>query len=395
VTQNTLRALFLASWYPSDENPLLGIFIKRHAEAVSEYCDVAVLHIQFSPRGTSSGLQYAVEDGIKTVRASVRVREAHFKNSVCASLERMVAFIRFLFCSRRALKLALRELGSPDVVHVNHMSIVAIIALYLNLTKGIPFVLSEHSSSFKKDVSSTFSRNLTKMVLARASSVMPVSAYLRDQMQTLYTNANYKIVPNVVDTRKFRPSARQKKPPFKKQILHVSLLRDIQKNVSGILEAAEQLSRRRQDFEVFIVGEGNDRQRLERHARDLGVLNSFVHFEGRVSENELVNRLQRSDFFVLNSNVETFAVVCAEALACGLPVISTRCGGPEDYITEDVGILTEPRDTDALIQAMEFMLENSQQFDPRKLHDYIKSKFSYEVVGKELFSQYKAAVNAN
>jgi glycosyltransferase involved in cell wall biosynthesis len=395
VTEKRTKALFLATWYPRDENPFLGIFIKRHAEAVSRYCDVAVLHVQFSRNTTSHRLEYSVEDGIKTVRASVRARGPLFaETGIFASLARIIAFVDYLLCSRRALKEMLKQFGRPDIVHINVMSIIASIALFLNLTRGIPFVLSEHSTAFRKDAGSAFSRTLTRVVLARAKVVMPVSVYLKKQMQGLYHNARYEIVPNAVDTHKFRHNAHIKNNKTKKEILHVSLLRDSQKNISGILRAAQALSHKRQDFEVIVVGEGEGKENLERLASDLGILNKFVFFAGRLSEPDLIKHMQRSDFFVLNSNVETFSVACAESLACGLPVVCTRCGGPEDYVNDDVGIMIEPRDDEALLQAMELMVENSWRFDPRKLHDYIESRFSYEVVGRELFKHYLTAINA-
>jgi len=102
--------------------------------------------------------------------------------------------------------------------------------------------------------------------------------------------------------------------------------------------------------------------------------------------------MKNSNFFVLNSTHETFAIVCAEALSSEIPVISTRCGGPEEYIDEDIGILIEPRNHDDLVNAMCYMLDNAINYDSRKMHKYIEDRFSYDAVGLEIYNIYKSVI---
>jgi len=144
----------------------------------------------------------------------------------------------------------------------------------------------------------------------------------------------------------------------------------------------------RDDFELHIIGEGIDRERLEKITIDYSIKDKIVIFHGFIKNDKLLNFLQNSDFFILNSIYETFSVVCAEALAAGIPVISTRCGGPEDFINENVGILIEKGNQQELIRAINYMLDNSEKYDPWALHEYIKSRFGYEKVGKQFYKQY-------
>lgn len=93
-----------------------------------------------------------------------------------------------------------------------------------------------------------------------------------------------------------------------------------------------------------IIGQGKDKEMLIEIARELGVLNSNVIFEGLKSNPEVYQYLQKSDFLVMNSRFETFSLICCEALSCGKPVLATRCGGPQEFIDDEVGVLIDVDD---------------------------------------------------
>jgi len=129
---------------------------------------------------------------------------------------------------------------------------------------------------------------------------------------------------------------------------------------------------KRRDFELHIVGNGVDREKLEILSEKYGLLNRMIFFEGMVPVDEVASFFCECDFFVLNSNFETFSVVTAEALAYGKPVIATRCGGPEEFVNSNCGILIEPRDNDALVKAMNYMLDNFSTYNPEDIREYAK-----------------------
>ena len=87
--------------------------------------------------------------------------------------------------------------------------------------------------------------------------------------------------------------------------------------------------------------------------------------------------------FVLPSHAENFGVVLIEALATGLPVISTRCGGPEDIITDGVGILLRPGDERGLAGALSAM-RDSLTFDAGAVREYGIARYGYSAVGPQL-----------
>ena len=91
----------------------------------------------------------------------------------------------------------------------------------------------------------------------------------------------------------------------------------------------------------------------------------------------------RANCFVLPSYAENFGVVLIEALATGLPVISTRCGGPEDIISGSVGILLEPGDERGLADALLAMRERPAPCD-KAVREYAVGRYGYSAVGPQL-----------
>lgn len=329
-------------------------------------------------------IESTIEDGIKTIR----VYNAASKSSFLIGL---FGAIKYYYSCLKGLEAVKKEFGKPNIIHANVIRQAGILALFLNIFAGIPYVLTEHSSQFSDHYSSNFYKFLCQKILHRARKILPVSHSLETQMRDLYQENKYQVVPNVVDASVFISNHVSKKQRSIKKILHVSLLNDEQKNVSGIIKAINELLNNRTDFEMHIVGDGPDRVKLEELASDLKLLNKYIFFHGLVNDPKKMNNLmQNSDFFILNSPCETFAIVCIEALSSGIPVISTRCGGPAEYITDEYGILIEPGNNVELVNAINYMLDNSTKYDPEKLHKYVEDKFSYDAVGRMFYKIYQS-----
>ena len=383
------KVLFLPSWYPSRVHPVSGIFIKRHAQAVSKYCDVAVLYIRSIKdlKGKTYDVEYCEEDGIPTVRV-------YYKRVNSNPLFQPIEFARYIKSAYLGLKIIKEKFGRPDIVHVNVVFPAGILALILKLLKKIPYIVSEHTSIYlfadsRYKNSSLIMKLITYLIIKNSQVVTTVSTALKEAMLGHRLSNRYYVIPNVVeiDIKQIIPKNIKKQ---KKKIVHISLLNDKEKNVSGILNALHSIiqDKRRNDFELHIIGDGVDRQKLEDLAKKLNLLNSYVFFWGMKKPEEVYRFLQISDFLITNSNFETFSVATAEAIACGIPVIATKCGGPEDFVTEEVGILIEPGNQKQLEEAILYMLDNCDKYDKKKLIEYAKSRFSYEVVGKQFYDLY-------
>ena len=143
-------------------------------------------------------------------------------------------------------------------------------------------------------------------------------------------------------------------------------------------------------FQIKIIGQGKDSATLKKLALEFNLLNTKIFFEGLKSNDEVYQYLQDCDFLVMNSLYETFSLICAEAMSCGKPVLATLCGGPNEFITPDTGILIEPGNKAQLKENFLFMLANHRKFNPMSIRAYVKNLFSQEKVGNDFQQFYES-----
>ncbi len=377
---HSMKVLFLASWYPNPDNPVEGLFIRRHALAVSQYCDVSVLYIH--TRGAKDKVIVSEDEGLLEIGIFRKIGSG-MRHKTC---DLILAYLQGI---REGLEIVEARRGRPDILHVNVIYPAGLIALLLSFLKGYPYIITEHSTGYLIEDGS-FSRRSILMKAAirwagnRAKRITTVSRKLRDAMVDAGIKNRYSIVPNVIyiaSPISIRRSSIDEGGDIRKRMIHISLLDDRQKNVSGILKALKVLADRRDDFRLDIVGEGPDRRNLEALAADLSLLNDKVFFHGRASDEDIALFFSRCHFFIMNSNFETFSVVTAEALAEGKPVIVTKCGGPEEFVDESCGILLDPGDFEGLVGAIDFMLDNFQAYDPETIKKRARDRFDEKKIG--------------
>jgi glycosyltransferase involved in cell wall biosynthesis len=376
--------LFIASWYPNKEDPLSGIFIRRHAEALSRYCDVSVLYLHYDKKTKESRIEVCCENGVLVFRAYFEAIRALRGSRYPNALFTLSHFFAILSHIKKSC-------GTPDIVHANVIYPAGLLGLVMKRIYQVPLVLTEHQSPFSVYLSNRPTAVIAKRVMEEASAILPVSTAQMRDMKNLYDSERYLVVPNVVNTEKFKPG--QAAPGKKCRVVHISTMDERFKNVCLLLQSVKRLSKQRSDFEVNIVGDGKDRRFVEEYARRLQLGDEVVHFTGRLSEGQVAQHMQSSQFLVLSSNKESFSVVCAEAISCGIPVVCTKCGGPEDYVSDKVGRLVEPRNGVALTDAIDWMIDHHSDFDPDVLHEYARQRFSYESVGRRIFGVYQSILS--
>jgi glycosyltransferase involved in cell wall biosynthesis len=164
------------------------------------------------------------------------------------------------------------------------------------------------------------------------------------------------------------------------------------KRLNLLIEAFARAFNGNPDVSLVIFGEGPERRRLERMIRDLGQ-EDRITLMGAQPRSVIAKKMQSCRCFVLPSHHETFGVVYIEAMASGLPIIATRCGGPEHFIHEENGLLIPVDDVQALIGAMRYMYLNFSRYDSNRISGEAKKLFSPESVGKQLMEIYKELIS--
>jgi L-malate glycosyltransferase len=376
------KILVIPRWYPSEEKPGDGIFVKEFVKAKSLYNHVVVLHAELTKNGHPKfpyEIQDQEEDGIRTVRFIYK--RLPFR------LHRLINLIGFIDCLSKVNKEGLK----PDILHF-HEYLASIPAFIYAKIKHIPIVITEHYSGFIKENLTFFERLLAKMIMNRADIVLPVSYFLKSHIENYATKCRFEVVPNIVDVSIFKVMApAMNKNDKVKQMLIVSGLSP-NKGISYLLDALSLLKKVRTDFHLDIVGDGEIRKELEKQKSELG-LDEFVTFHGRKLKSEVAEYMSKCDFYVLPSLFETFGCVIIEAMACGKPIVATDCGGPREIVTSESGIVVKCADTKALMDGINYMMDNYYGYSAENISRYAAENYGLEAVGQKLNQIYIKIAN--
>lgn len=361
--------VFLARWYPHRYDPMLGLFVQRHAEAAALYDDISVIYAHADDQ---INRKFDVVD--ETVN-NVRTIRVYYKKS----WSKIISLFRFFRANNKALKL----LPKPDIIHVHILTRLGLIALRQKRLHGTPYIITEHWSRYfpGNDFSGFLRKALTKTVVRHASAVTTVTDILAKAMQSHgLHNDKYIVVPNVVDINVFKPQPHHNEVP---KIVHVSCFENKSKNITGLIDALQIMESRNVEFQCVFIGDGIDFAMIKDYVKKLKHQEN-IRFTGVLEGQEYIGELSSGDFLVLSSNYETQGVVLLEAFACGLPVVSTNVGGIPEIVDDSNGILVLPQEPDKLADAMQTMLQTYKNYDVNVLRDGIIKKFSNETVGKLL-----------
>lgn len=147
------------------------------------------------------------------------------------------------------------------------------------------------------------------------------------------------------------------------------------------------------DFDfVFVGGNGDLASHYNTRVKELGLHN--VLFTGSKPPAEIANLMQKAKAFVLFSNYENMPVVVLEAMACGLPVISTKTGCLDEIVLPTFGKLVNIGDEKTMAKTLEDVMKGKLSFDRQGMSDYISSVASYDVVGGLLYRHYQPLLDA-
>ena len=394
INEKRMKILYLPRWYPNRYDPMPGLFIERHARSVSPFCDVAVLYVHTDPILRDKHYEIIKSRDKELYQIKVYFRQSR---SRIPGMAQAINSWRFLKSHMKGYLEIKTDFGKPDLVHVNVLTRLGLIAFIYKIFTGTPFVITEHWTRYLPMTNTYhgFLRKLfTKWVARNASAILPVTENLKNAMISQgLKNRNYHVIPNVVDISRFTPRTGTT-GNNRKKILHVSCFEDGQKNISGMLRVFKRLADTRQDWECRMVGDGIHFNKLVGLADELGIRDSYVFFEGLKENEELIRIMQDADFEVMFSRFENLPVVILEGYACGVPVLSTNVGGISEHMNEELGILIPSEDEEALFDQLNYMLDHQGHFDKARIRKYAEEHFSNDVIGRSIFSIYQEILGA-
>lgn len=366
-----MKVLFLSSWFPSQKHPLNGNFVIRHAESVSLFHSVTILNISSDPLS---------DKRILGISPQIDFIEKTYKPSRIPLIGNIINRLQYFKLFIQSVKQLKRERNLPDVIHVNVIYPIGILALYLKWKYQIAFIITEHWTGYLSQRSQKLSlmhRFFAKVICRQATYICPVSSHLAQSMQSLGFEGNYKVVANVVNVGCFKTAESRKN--IKKRLVHISTLDEVQKNVTGLLNVVKRL-KQLFDFEFIIVSE-NPFDLVKRHMSKIGLSEEAVVLKGPFSPQQVADLLCESDLFVLFSRYENLPCVIAESLVAGTPVVSTNVGGIVEMINDSNGHLVQSEDEESLFLWMKDFLSDQLVFNAQTIQQNAIKTYSYQNVG--------------
>lgn len=374
--------LVLARSYPNDVFPTLGLWTEQPTRLLGRHCDVSVVSpVPWCPPLPSTG----------SLRQFVRFRDiprrdtwngidvAHprFLVGPGTSLYPLEATAYYAAVVRAAERLH-RE-ASFDLVHAHFVYPDGVVASRLARRWRVPFVFSEHAPWTGWLDRPGIARQALPAARA-AAAILAVSSSVEQTIRDYAgSDPRVEVVPVGVDGDLFQPPANGHRNTD--QILFVGFV-NYTKGVDVLLDAIALLVGRGVAARLVLVGDAFYRdtrlqqERLRQHAAALD-LGEHVVFAGRKTPGDVATMMGESAVVVLPSRAESFGAVLVEALACGTPVVATRCGGPEDIVTDEVGKLVPVGDAGALADALADVLSHPDAYDAERLRSYVLARFSW------------------
>lgn len=374
------KILFLPKWYPNQNDIQHGIFIKNQALALSKFAPVGVLFVVTS--------ELVKEDKIEIVKEGNYFSLTYYfpKKS-----NRLFSLFSYFKAFAKAQKKFESEWGKPDVITLYILG--RNYKMYKKYYSGIPFIVSEQWSGYLNggiEKYIFFKRRNTINALKNADQIIAVSDSLSVALQKYSQREKVEVIPNIV----FSNGITENKIVNVIQVLTVADLDDKVKNISGMIHALSQIKLNHK-VHFTIIGEGKDEISLKKLALSKTSPNFSVEFISRMPHEELLKQYANCNLYLLNSEVETFCVSAAEAIASGRPVVATRCGGPEKYLTEKNSILTEINQPGKLVYSISKMIEKLEkgEFQPHEIAKTIEKEYGADNIAKRYLNVLEATIN--
>jgi glycosyltransferase involved in cell wall biosynthesis len=387
-----LRVLVLSWNYPTPAAPQRGLWVERMCQAASTEADVRVIVPTpwvppFAPGFSRFRLVPAREQ-----RGAVRIAFPRVPGSIEYLTHAYDARLALPFVRAAALRMHRQQ--PFDLIHAHFIYPDGVVASRIGRDLGVPVMTSEHSFWTPWLEDNPGVGRQVKAALPGIDLVAPVSTFLKTALAT-YAGTEIRtmtVLPNVVDDATFHPDGG---PRDADELLFVGLIRRF-KRVDVLLRAFAEVRRHRPATRLRILSAkalsayATDRREMTALIDELGLRSAVTLVEG-ADPLTVAEAMRRCTLVVVSSTRrETFCSVAAEALACGTPLVTTRCGGPEEFVGTEDGIMVEPDDPAALAAGILAALERRREFREAEISARITARFGRAAWCREALAIYES-----
>lgn len=373
-----MRILVIGRGYPTSEYRLNGIFEFDQARALANAgVDVcyAAIDLRSLRRVRKFGMEKKRVRGITVFAANIPV----------GKIPKQIRLKISEFSLAHIYKSIVREWGKPDLIHAHFITLGAAAVHVFKGGLDLPVVITEHSSRMNQESIDPFYEKLGQFAYPQADRVIAVSRYLGENLKSRF-NAQVRIIPNLLDFEHF--DWHRSNTNDSKEFIFLSVGRlNPEKRFDLMIGAFAMAFKGDCSVKLIIFGDGPDRESLEDKIRQEEVSRQ-VELRGFADRSVIAEAMKTADAFVSTFRRETFGLAIIEALAMGLPVLSTNSGGPADFMNESNGLLLESDSLDSVANGFKAIKTQIGEFEGEKIAREIRSRFSGEVVAHELIGIY-------
>lgn len=376
-----MNILFISRGYPSEKYPTNGIFEYDQAKALANYGHKVIfcfVDIRSLRRIRKWGIEKFERDNILIYGINIPL----------GIIPRNISsYFRYhgLKIMYRKIK---KEYGKPKLMHA-HFTNYAYAAARLKKINKIPLVITEHSSEIMKNKIDKKVFKMAKFAYSQADKLISVSPAFKEIIENKFNEESI-YVPNIVDTDIFKYCSKKNKYDEFNFISVGNLIKH--KRMHHTIKAFNKAFKNNSKVKLKIIGDGPEKKTLESLIKKLN-LEDRISLTGKLKRKQIAEYFKNSDAFILASKGETFGVVFIEAMASGLPVIATRCGGPEHFIKQSQGIIIEKDNINKLVTAMQDIYNKIDRYDNEKISKMTIKQFSPENVAEQITQVYNDVLN--
>ena len=381
--RSDLHILVIATWYPHGKDKLIGIYHKHFCQALAKTgVKVNMLHVD--RQAISLAFKYPFMK--KAYEEACEGYTTYFQRML--NVSRISFDLQVKLYTKRLEKLYYRYEkihGKPDVLHAQVTVPAGYAACVLAKKLGIPVVITEHATYFQRFMSGKEGK-YAKYALENTAALTCVGKFMQEIYSKEY-GLTAQLLPNIVNCAGYRLPRKERGPVLR--FTSVCALRD-SKRIDFAVQALKTLRDKNAipQFQYTVVGDGYYAEQFKAATRQMQ-MDDCVSFVGQKNTEEIAQILADTDILLVASDVETFCIPAVEGLAAGVPVVSTKCGGPEDFLTPECSELCEVDDPASMADAILRLVNRLDSLDEDEIRQ-TAMQFDGEAVAEKAISIYES-----
>lgn len=368
-----MKVLHITNWHPNKENPFEAIWMRRHVEALSKYCENEVWHIQVRANKPFKWHSYTDNDGCYH-----RILDLPTSRSILIEL-----FTSLILWWLLVFKIKKKEF---DILNFHIAYPLLTFWKWIRPFVKIPVIITEHWSAYHRNFGmppNTTKLHRVKQIFHLGIPVITVSQALGEDIVRFSGNQNLVryVIPNVIDATVFNCTNTQ---PPEKPVFFMMSGWAYPKTPHIPIEAFNRWLAQNNDGQLLIGGYGMLLDDMKNLVQKLKIEN-HVRFLGKLEADEIAKVQNQSTAFLHCSDYETFSVVCAEAICCGTPVIASNTGGIPEFINQENGLLVVEDSVEAWAKTLEFFCTQANSYNKKQIAINAANLLDLSVVGEKYY----------